>query len=65
MPMAGKLGTSFGTMPCPKCGQPVPCRPGTYGHVIAECPVCLNTLVAVNSLVRPATGGGAHPGGAY
>jgi hypothetical protein len=51
-PMAAPLGTTHGTMPCPKgCGRTVPYRPGTYGHVIAECPVCLNTLVATNTVV--------------
>jgi hypothetical protein len=61
MAMAGRLGTTVGTVDCPKCGQPVNARPGSPGYLIAECPTCLNTLVATNTLagstLRPGTGG--------
>jgi len=57
-PMADRPGTSAGTVPCPKCGRTVNARAGTPGWVIAECPACLNTLVATNTLVTPPAGGG-------
>jgi hypothetical protein len=55
-PKAAPLGTTAGTVPCPKCGRPAGARPGTPGYVIAECPRCGSTLVAAQMAGSGGTG---------